>query len=146
MMNTVVIPAEVVNLLRDGLRSQIAVSAQDISSAEEAPEDRCYPERYQKPLRSLDALRALMEEIGWSTPPSELKVDLDTHAWALTAALQDQVSEHAAVLREPDPHDEQRAAIPRNINALSSLALIVLLRTQAQMLQPGARAATGSSG
>jgi hypothetical protein len=142
MMNTVVIPAEVVNLLRDGLLSQIALSAQDISSAEETPEDRCYPERYQEPLRSLDALRALIEETGWSTPPSDLKIDLDTHAWALTAALQDQVSDHAGALRELNPHDEQdnqrRAAIPRDMNALSTLALIVLLKTQAQMLRPGA--------
>ncbi len=149
-MNTVVIPAEVADLLRDGLRSQIALSAQDISSAEQTPEDRCYPERYQEPLRSLDALRALMDQIGWSTPPSDLKIDLDTHAWALTAALQDQLSDHADALREPNPHDEQdddrRAAIPRNTNTLSTLALIVLLRTQAQMLRPNAATAAPSSG
>jgi hypothetical protein len=91
-----------------------------------------------------------MEEIGWSTPPSDLKIHLDTHAWALTAAVQDQVSDHAGALREPDPHDEhddeRLASIPREMNALSTLALIVLLRTQAQMLRPGAATATTSPG
>jgi hypothetical protein len=139
-MNTVVIPAEMADLVRDGLRSQIALSAQHISSAEETPGLRGHPERYQEPLRALDALRALLQETGWSTTPSDLKIDLDTHAWALTQALQDQLTDHAHAHREHSPDDEQddnrRAAIPRDTNALSTLALIVLLKTQPSQTSP----------
>jgi hypothetical protein len=85
-------------------------------------------------------LRALLEEIGWSGSPSNLeidpKVDLDTHGWALIEALQDQIGDHADRLRDIDQHaqrdaerDEQRRdLVTRNMNALSALALTVLLR------------------
>jgi hypothetical protein len=79
-----------------------------------------------------------MEEIGWSTPPSDLKVDLETHAWALLEALQDQVSVHANMIRESDQDDERREIVTREMNPLSTLALTVLLRTQADSLRPTA--------
>jgi hypothetical protein len=67
-------------------------------------------------------------------------LDLDTHAWALLEALQDQLSDHADKLRDTDPDDEQdeqrRETVMRDMNALMSLAVIVLLRTQAQLLRP----------
>jgi hypothetical protein len=77
-----------------------------------------------------------MEEIGWSTPPSDLKVDLETHAWALLEALQDQVSVHANMIRESDQHDERREVLMREMIPLGILALIVLLKTQARILRP----------
>jgi hypothetical protein len=134
MMSTVVIPAEVVNLLRDGLRSQIASAAQAITSAAGQLDAREQPEREQDPLRCIYALRGLMEEIGWSTEPSDLQVDLQTHAWALLEALQDQLSVHANMIRESDQDD----ALTREMKPLGTLALIVLLRTQARMLSPTA--------
>src|SRR5271155_405866 len=100
MMSTVVIPAEVVDLLRDGLRAQIASAAQRIISAAGQLDAREHPEREQEPLRCIFALRTLMDEIGWSTPPNDLRVDLQTHAWALLEALQDQLSIHANMIRE----------------------------------------------
>jgi hypothetical protein len=130
----------VLDLVRDGLRSQIALAAQHISSADEQPDGGRDPECYQDPLRCQDALRALLEEIGWSRSPNDQKLDLDTHAWALLEALQDQLSDHADKLRDTDPDDEQdeqrRETVMRDMNALMSLAVIVLLRTQAQLLRP----------
>ncbi len=138
MRSTVVIPAEVVDLLRDGLRSQIASAAQRITNAAGQLDAREHPEREQDPLRCINALHMLMEEIGWSTPPNDLQVDLETHAWALIEALQDQVSVHANMLRESDQDDERRGVLARDMNALTSLALIALLRTQARVLRPTA--------
>jgi hypothetical protein len=140
-MSTVVIGAEVLDLVRDGLRSQIALAAQDVASADEEPDGREHPERYQDPLRCSDALRALLGTIGWSGSPSDRKLDLDAHAWALLEALQDQLSDHAEQLRDTDPDDEQddgrRDLVTRDMNALSTLALVVLLRMQAGVLRPG---------
>ncbi len=138
MMSTVVIPAEMVDLLRDGLRSQIAILAQWVTHADEREGGREHPERYQDPLRCQDAMRALLEEIGSSTPPSDLKVDLQTHAWALLEGLGDQLSVHADMLRDLHLNDERREILTREMNPLSSLALIVLLRAQAHILRPTA--------
>ena len=138
MMSTVVIPAAVVELLRDGLRGQIASAAQRITNAAGQLDAHEHPERYQDPLRCIYALNTLMEEIGWSTPPSSLQVDLQTHAWALIEALLDQVSVHANMIRESDQDDERREVLMRDMIPLGILALIVLLKTQARILRPTA--------
>jgi hypothetical protein len=135
MTSTVLIPAEIVDLLRDGLRSQIALGAHDLESAEEQLDAREHPERYQDPLRCMDALRALLDEIGWSTPASDRQVDLTIHGAALIDALQDQLSVHANMARDIPQDDEQREAIARDVNVLTTLSLTVLLRTQARMLR-----------
>jgi hypothetical protein len=138
----VLIPAQAVDLLRDGLRSQIALAAQHLIRADEQLGAREHPERYQEPLQCMDALRALLEEIGWSAPPSDARVDLGIHGWALIEALRDQVSVHADMLGELAQDDEQREAIMHNLSTLEPLALSVLLRTHAHML----RATTPQSG
>ncbi len=136
----VLIPAEVVELLRDGLRGRLGVAAQRIAGAEERPDAREHPERYRDPLRCMDALRALLEDIGWSTPPGDppedLRVDLRIHGWALIEALRAQLSVHAGMLREIDRDDERGATLARDLNTLSTLALLVLLRTHAHAPAP----------
>jgi len=132
---TVLIPRELVGPVRDGLRSQLAVAAQHVTSADEPMDARAHPERYQDALCYMDALRALLEEIGWSGPPSDPRVDLQAHGWALIEALEDQVNTYADMLRDIAPDDERRAAIARDMAALTSLALTVLLKVQAQILR-----------
>ncbi len=139
MADEVHIPTQAVELLRDGLRSRIALAAQRVSNAEGELDAREHPERYHGPLRCIDALRALLEEIGWSAPPSDSRVDPQRHGWALAAALQDQISVHADMLSELDEADNgQRDAIVRDLGALTYLALDVLLRVQARALRPAA--------
>ena len=96
---------------------------------------RAHPERYQDALRYMDALRALLEQIGWSGPPSDPQVDLRAHGWALVEALQDQVNVHADLLRDIAQDNERRSAIARDMTGLTSLALAVLLKVQAQILR-----------
>jgi len=132
------IPTQAVELLRDGLRSRIAMAAQTVGSADGEPDAREHPERFHGPLRCIDALRGLLEEIGWSAPASHTRVDLHRHGWALLQALQDQLSVYADMLSELDEDDnEQRRAASRDLGALTYLALEVLLRAQAQALRPG---------
>ena len=90
--NKICLPTETIDLLRDGLRGQLATAAQELTYADELAGGSEHPERYQGPLRSIDALRALLEEIGWSGPPSEVSVDLRLHSRALMLALEDQLS------------------------------------------------------
>jgi hypothetical protein len=135
MTGHVLIPPELVDPVRDGLRSQLAVAAQHIVGADEQLGSREHPERYRDPLRSIDALRALLHHLGWSEPPSNPHVDLQTHGWALIEALQDQVSVQADMLRDIDHDDERRETLVRALNALMALALTVLLRTHAHILR-----------
>ena len=139
---SVLIPAEVVDLLRDGLRSRLAIAARQIADADGQLGAREHPERYQDPLRRIDAVRALLEDLGWNDPPSDLRVDLQTHAWALIAALGGQVSVYADMLREVDRGDEQHETLTRDNQALEALALTVLLGTPA----PALRSSGGSGG
>ena len=131
---SVLVPEHAVDLVRDGLRSQIAIAAQHVTNADERLGAREHPERYQEPLRCMDALRALLDQIGWSTPPTDLQVDLRMHGWALIEALQDQLSVHDDMLRDLDRDDERRRAVVDDANALTALALTVALKTQARIL------------
>jgi hypothetical protein len=132
---TVLIPPELVDSVRDGLRSQLAVAAQHIISADEQVKAREHPERYRGALRYMDALRALLEEIGWSASSSDPRVDLHAHGWALIEALEDQVDVHADMLRDLAKDDERRVVMAHNMAALTSLAVAVLLKVQAQTLR-----------
>jgi hypothetical protein len=132
--NKICLPTETIDLLRDGLRGQLATAAQELTYADELAGGSEHPERYQGPLRSIDALHALLEEIGWSGPPSEVSVDLRLHSRALMLALEDQLSGQTELLRDSSRDDARREAITRNINNLTALALVTLLRTQAHAL------------
>jgi len=132
--NKICLPAETIHSLRDGLRGQLATAAQELTYADELAGGSEHPERYQGPLRSIDALRALLEEIGWSGPPSEVSVDLRLHSRALMLALEDQLSGQTELLHDSGRDDARREAITRNINGLTALALVTLLRTQAHAL------------
>ena len=134
---TVLILSELVDSVRDGLRSRLAIAAQHIVSADEQANAREHPERYRDALRYMDASRALLEEIGWSAPTRDPRVDLQAHGWALIEALEDQVDVHADMLRDIAEGDERRVAMARKMAALTSLALTVLLKVQAQILREG---------
>jgi hypothetical protein len=132
--NKICLPAETIDSLRDGLRGQLATAAQELTYADELAGGSEHPERYQRPLQSIDALRALLEEIGWNGPSSEVRIDLRLHGHALMLALEDQLNGQTELLRDSGRDDARREAITRNINDLTALALVILLRTQAHAL------------
>ncbi|MGH2902790.1 MAG: hypothetical protein ACRDK7_04295 [Solirubrobacteraceae bacterium] len=125
------IPAAAVVPLRDGLRSQLTVAAQQITSADEQVDPRAHVADYQDALRHMDALRALLEEIGWSEPPSDQHVDPWTHGLVLSEALRDQIGVLIDMLRDGDRDAEPRETLARELNALTDLALSVPVIVQA---------------
>jgi hypothetical protein len=131
--NSVLITAEVADLVRDGLRSQIARSAQHIVNADGLTEAGERSENYQEPLRRIGAFHALLEALGWTTSPEDVRVDLKAHEWALTQAVRDEISTLTNILRDNFQDDECRATTTRQINALTPISLIVL-QTQATTL------------
>lgn len=126
------IPAEAVESLRDGLRSRLAAFARCIADRDGTAADRERTERDRADLQRFDALRALLDEIGWDTPPRECEIDLPVHGWALGEALRDQLAVHADMLRELGTDDPTRGAIERRARILRALANAVGSGTRAR--------------
>jgi hypothetical protein len=125
-----VVPAALIDVLRDGLRGQISVAATLLVEAEVQLGAREQPHRYRQPLESIDSLRALLEEIGWDTPPTDQRLDLDRHGWALVRGIEDRIQVLIDRLAEIDRHSpgevEPRAAVAGEATELCKLALATM--------------------
>jgi len=90
MSQILTVPAEMVGHLRNGLHSSIGDAVQEIAHVVDMPGREQHPERYREPLEHFDAVRALLDLIGWgeTDPPVEVSVDLHEHRRSLTGALQ----------------------------------------------------------
>jgi hypothetical protein len=125
--NNVLITAEAADLVRDGLRSQLARAAQDIADADGLTENREHAKNYQEPLRRMDAFRALLDDLGWnSSSPADVSVDVTAHEWALAQALQDEVAVLEDTRSDNFQDDKWRAKITKQLNALAPICQIVL--------------------
>ncbi len=125
-------------LVRDGLRSQISNFARQVADTDGLTANHGHPERYQVPLKHLDALRAVMDDIGWDASEEDVYIDLGRHEWALVQALQDQVAVLTDVLHENPEESEFIAGITGQFQELLPLSLLVLLRSRANDLMSAA--------
>jgi hypothetical protein len=71
------IPAELVRPLRIGLHGELGGAAQEIERVSDRYGRHWYPEWYEEPLAYFDAVRALLDEIGWGEPPKSIEIDVD---------------------------------------------------------------------
>ena len=117
----------IADLVRDGLRSQIANAAQLIVNANDLTDARQNPDRYREPLRHIDALQALMNELGWEASSENAAVDLSRHEWALTCALRDEISVLPSLIRENWEETEFRETTEAQLRELIPFTLTVLL-------------------
>jgi hypothetical protein len=80
-----IIPAKLVNLLREALVVKLATAAGEIEDAGRTPSNGIDPDD----LEPFDAYRAALEGIGLvrTVPAVAVEVDLDAHRWALETAL-----------------------------------------------------------
>lgn len=129
---SVLIRHGVAETVRDGLRSQISNFARQVADADGLTANRGHPERYQVPLQHMDALRALLDEMGWSPSEEDVYIDLGHHEWALVQTLQDQVPVLADILHEDPEESEFREGIESKLQELLPLSLVVLLRSRAR--------------
>jgi hypothetical protein len=129
-VSDVVVAATLIDLIRDGLRGQISVAAGQLVDAELQLGAREHPERYREPLAAIDSLSGLLEQIGWSTPAAEERIDLDLHGWALLQGIDDRVQVLIDRLAEIDRHGsddvQPRAAVAGEASDLCKLALATM--------------------
>jgi hypothetical protein len=89
MSTTMTIPAEIVGHLRCGLHSDIGPVAFEIDGVSTKADRETGPGLYDESLGRLDAIRQLLDIVGWTIaePPVSVDVDLDRHGSAIVSAL-----------------------------------------------------------
>jgi hypothetical protein len=148
MSTTLIVPAEMVGHLRNGLHSSIGDAVQEIAHVVDMPDREQHPERYREPLEHFDAVRALLDLIGWgeTDPPVEVSVDLREHRRALTDALQIALLAGNDDLEEAEAIDAQRArraeppkreATTRRVLALREFVAAVEAQVERSMAERG---------
>jgi hypothetical protein len=105
------IPAELVRTQRMGLHSELGGAAQDIERVSDRHGRHRHLEWYEEPLAKFDAVRALLDEVGWSEPskPIDIEVELAEHGCALLGALRSQACVHQDMIEEAEMVDRERA-------------------------------------
>jgi hypothetical protein len=112
MCNTLVVPAEMVDLLRSGLHIELGDVSQAISEATDGSERQAHPEWFAELFDRFDAIRALLLLAGWKTqePDQNLEVNFDAYRDELLAALASQLRVERNVKHELDREHAARSA------------------------------------
>jgi hypothetical protein len=112
MSNTLVVPAEMVDLLRSGLHIELGDVSQAISEATDRSERQAHQEWFVELFDRFDAIRALLLLAGWKTqePDQNLEVDFDAYRDELLAALTSQLRVERNVKQELDREHAARGA------------------------------------
>jgi len=107
----VIVPAGVVYELRRTLHLELSCAAQDIDEVAVRKGQVTHPEWYEEPLGRFDAIRALLDEIGWwnTEPPAEVHFDLQTYCLAITRALETALLLADADMKDLDAIETKRA-------------------------------------
>jgi len=81
MSTTLSIPAEIVEHLRCGLHMELGHATEEIATLSTLRDRETHPDWYAEPLQQLDATRALLDLVGWSTTetPEPVEIDFDQH-------------------------------------------------------------------
>lgn len=89
MSTILTVPASVVKHLRIGLFSDLGDAVNEIDGFCVLAGRETHPEWFEAPMRQLDAVRALLDVIGWGEPvvAMPIAVDLDRHRSTLESAL-----------------------------------------------------------
>lgn len=107
----VTVPAGVVYELRRTLHLELSCAAQDVDEVAVRKGQVTHPEWYEEALARFDAIRALLDEIGWwnTDPPAEVPLDLRTHRLVVTRALETALLLADADMKDLDAVEAERA-------------------------------------
>ncbi len=112
MSTTLVVPAEMVPYLRQGLHFKLGNAADAISEVVVQLDSERGAGWYREPLERFDRLRVLLDHIGWeeTDSPVEVHLDLREHRHAVLEALCVQVLVSEDELRESARVEAERTA------------------------------------
>ena len=92
-MSTIRIPGPVANQLRQGLTLSIGKVAQALEAPSMIGRDARRYEQFAESFQQLDAIRALLDALGWEHEPNpvSIEVDLETHISAAGVGLDEMI-------------------------------------------------------
>jgi hypothetical protein len=113
MSNMLIVPAEIVWYLRSGVHIALNEVADDIAEAAIGYERQAHPEWFMGLFERFDAVRALLDDVGWSVPGVKdlegVEVDIDAHRDELVRALKVQLVVEEDIRRGLDRKNSKKA-------------------------------------
>jgi hypothetical protein len=97
-MTTPTIPAELVRVMRSAVLTLIGDTASEIADASTCYEKEQYREAFAEPFARFDALRALLDVIGWRNV--ERSFHVQEHREQLLGALEDRLTVNRDCIRD----------------------------------------------
>jgi len=121
---TIVIPEELVPLLRDGLYFDLHGQLEEASGLIEPRNRADISAGVAGCLARAEGARALLDVLGWIEPietPTAVEVDVRRHRDALLRALLTRIASEHGVEEDPEVSDEDRATAKARISQLADL-------------------------
>jgi hypothetical protein len=121
---TIVIPEELVPLLRDGLYFDLHGQLEEAGSLVEPRSRADISDGVARCLARAEGARALLDVVGWIDPietPTDVEVDARQHHDALLRALLTRISSEHSVEEDPEVSDEDRAVAKARVSQLADL-------------------------
>lgn len=111
MSSTLMIPANVVPDVRDGLLSLIGNATEQFEEILLSGERDRHPNWYVPARQMLEEVFALLDHVGWSSAASrrEIEIDVSKHGARIVEAIEVALSGLADQLQEADINDQRRA-------------------------------------
>lgn len=114
MTSITTIPAELTKIVRSAVLTELGGAAADIEEASIGREKEEHPDRFQEPLERFDALRALLNAVGWANVT--VPIDLDEYGERLAYVLSERLETDRAIL--DDLATVKREALQRDIASI----------------------------
>ena len=121
---TIVIPEELVPLLRDGLYFDLHGQLEEAGALVEPRGRADISDGVAGCLARAERARALLDVVGWIDPietPTEVEVDVREHHDALLRGLLTRISSEHSVEEDPEVGDEERATAKARVSQLADL-------------------------
>ena len=121
---TIVIPVELLSLLRDGLYYDLHGQLDAAGDLAELRNRADIGAEVAGCLARAEGTRALLDVVGWIDPietPTAVEVDVHRHREALLRALLTRIASEHGVEEDPEVSDEERATAKARISELADL-------------------------
>lgn len=110
-MATATIPAQLVRVMRSAVLTVLGDAASDIEEASLSYDKEQHQERFAEPFARFDALRGLLDAIGWRN--AERSIDVQEYREQLLTALEDRLTVNRACIADSWTEPASRKRLER---------------------------------
>jgi hypothetical protein len=118
-MTKTTIPAEIVRVVRSAIITELGGAAAEIEQASLGYEKEEHPETFSEPFAKFDALRSLLDAVGWSNASPRL-IDVEQHREPLAVALTERLATDRPYVADRSIEPATREAVERDIRGIEA--------------------------